>query len=193
MLHTEMEMKQAGDSGIRICSLIFLEDGDKELSRGLLRKLSECASPNPLQWPHFIDYGNSGRSVEVETFDLAASEDIVMAISETDGVGYVRHSVIYYCSVCDAHQWTKPIMNTPEMWMNVYFAGSDTKVLLAWADTTHSPEGAWTFAFLEASTGNQDGNFYQQDQVGGKIHHTAIAINQDASSIFVMTNFPDES
>ena len=76
--------------------------------------------------------------------------------------------------------------------MNVYFADSDMKVLLAWSDTTHNPiDGAWTFAFLEVSNGDQIGDFYQQDQVSGKIHHTAIAINQDASSIFVMTNFPD--
>ena len=44
--------------------------------------------------------------------------------------------------------------------------------------------------FLDGANGEPIGEFYQQDQTGGEISHSAIAVNSATDQVFVMANFP---
>ena len=63
-------------------------------------------------------------------------------------------------------------------------------MLVNWIDASSNLQYC-TFAFLNAETGSIIGSIIQQDALGGKINHSAIAINSDARSVYILTNFPD--
>ena len=117
---------------------------------------------------------------------------MVIGVASTDpSITFTEdHGVFFYDTTAKSYRWSQILTNT-DLWLNVYFADSDSKVLIVWADNSLG-SAYWTFAFLDSTDGSLIGNMYQQDKTGGKIDHQGVAIKSDASSIYFMTNFPND-
>ena len=104
----------------------------------------------------FIGDGEQG-TTEVTSIDVASSGDIMVlgVKSQESNLSGSNQLAMSYDLTDQSESWTKIFPNSINE-INVYFAHSDSKILIVWTYVTSQDDedGFKTFLFLETSTGN---------------------------------------